>query len=91
LTAAEQEQFPPLCPDFLIELRSRTDSLNTLQAKMEEDIANGTQLGWLIDPIERKVYLCRPAASPEVLDDPETVSGEALLAGFVLDVRSLWD
>jgi Uma2 family endonuclease len=88
---AERETFPPLCPDFVIELRSRTDRLSTLQEKMGEYIANGAQLGWLIDPLERKVHIYRPAIGPEVLDDPETVSGEPLLAGFVLDVRSLWD
>jgi Uma2 family endonuclease len=91
LTDKEQEQFPRLCPDFVVELRSQTDRLKTLQAKMEEYIANGAQLGWLIDPLERKVHVYRPSLEPEVLDDPETVSGEPLLNGFVLDVRSLWD
>jgi Uma2 family endonuclease len=91
LSEKEQEQFPPLCPDFVLELRSKTDRLNTLQAKMEEYIANGAQLGWLIDPLERKVHIYRPAAEPEVLDNPEQVSGEPLLKGFVLDVRSIWD
>ena len=91
LTQREQEQFPPLCPDFVVELRSQTDRLKTLQAKMEEYTANGAQLGWLIDPLERKVHIYRPAAEPEVLDDPENVSGEPLLRGFVFDVRSIWD
>ncbi|MGZ8842472.1 MAG: Uma2 family endonuclease [Pyrinomonadaceae bacterium] len=91
LTADEQEQFPPLCPDFVIELRSRTDSLKKLQAKMEEYIASGAQLGLLIDPIERKVHIYRAGIAPEILDDPETVSGDPLLNGFVLNVRSLWD
>ncbi len=91
LTEKEQAQFPPLCPDFVVELRSKTDRLKTLQAKMEEYIANGAQLGWLIDPLERKVHIYRPDAEPEVLDDPEQVSGEPLLKGFVLDVRSIWD
>ncbi len=91
LTTTEQEQFPPLCPDFVVELRSKTDRLKTLQAKMQEYIANGAQLGWLIDPLERKVHIYHPAAEPEVLDDPERVFGEPLLKGFVLDVRSIWD
>lgn len=91
LTDKQQEQFPPLCPDFVVELRSRTDSLKDLQAKMEEYIANGAQLGWLIDPIERKVHIYRPDQPVQVLDDPETVSGEPLLKGFTLDVRALWD
>ena len=90
LTADEQEQFPPICPDFVIELRSRTDSIKDLEAKMEEYIANGAQLGWLIDPLERRVHIYRPAAEPDVLDDPKNVSGEPLLKGFVLDVRELW-
>jgi Uma2 family endonuclease len=91
LSARQQETFPPLCPDFVVELRSPTDRLNTLQAKMEEYLANGAQLGWLIDPLERKVHIYRAEAAVEILDDPETVSGEPLLNGFVLDVRSLWD
>lgn len=91
LSEKEQEQFPPLCPDFVVELRSRTDSLKTLQSKMDEYIANGAQLGWLIDPIERKVHVYRPGRTSEILNDPETVSGDPLLKNFVLDVRQLWD
>ena len=91
LTEKEQEQFPPLCPDFVVELRSKTDRLKTLMAKMEEYTANGAQLGWLIDPLERKVHIYRPGVDPEVIDDPETVSGEPLLKGFVLDLRALWN
>ena len=91
LSPREQEQFPPLCPDFVVELRSRTDSLKSLKAKMEEYIANGAQLGWLIDPLERKVHVYRVGITAEILNDPETVSGETLLNGFVLEVRSLWD
>ncbi len=91
LTSKEQEQFPPLCPDFVVELRSPTDRLKILMTKMEEYIANGAQLGWLIDPLERKVYIYRPGVAAEVLDDPKEVSGGPLLKGFVLDVQSLWD
>lgn len=91
LTAQEQDEFPPLCPDFVVELRSRTDRLTTQQEKMEEYIANGAQLGWLIDPLERKVHIYRADAGTEILDDPQAVSGEPLLKGFVLDVQSLWD
>lgn len=91
LSAADQERFAPLCPDFVVELRSKTDRLKTLQAKMEEYITTGVQLGWLIDPVDRKVHVYRPGVEPEILDDPETVSGEPLMNGFVLDVRSLWD
>jgi len=58
---------------------------------MEEYIANGAELGWLIDPLERRIHVYRPGLAAEILDDPETVSGESPLRGFVLDVRSLWD
>ncbi|MDX6530009.1 MAG: hypothetical protein QOH41_2299 [Blastocatellia bacterium] len=91
LSPEQQEQFPPLCPDFMIELRSKTDSLKSLTEKMEEYIANGAQLGWLIDPFERKVHIYRPGMAAEILNDPETVSGDPLLKGFVLQVRALWD
>src|SRR5438105_3361028 len=87
LTEKKQEQFPPLCPDFVVELRSRTDRLKTLQVKMEEYVANGAHLGWLIDPIERKVHIYKPSTAPDVLNDPERISGEPLLKGFVLDLR----
>jgi Uma2 family endonuclease len=91
LSEKEQERFSPLCPDFVVELRSPSDSVKRLQKKMEEYVANGAQLGWLIDPFERKVYVYRPGAQPEVLEDPEAVSGEPLLRGFALDVKALWD
>jgi len=91
LSPQQQEQFPPLCPDFVVELRSKTDSLKSLTEKMEEYIANGAELGWLIDPLERKVHIYRPGLASEILNDPETVSGEPLLKDFVLEVRSLWD
>jgi Uma2 family endonuclease len=91
LSEKEQERFSPLCPDFVVELRSPSDSVKSLQKKMEEYAANGAQLGWLIDPFERKVYVYRPGAEVEVLEDPETISGEPLLRGFTLDVRALWD
>jgi Uma2 family endonuclease len=91
LTEKQQEQFPPLCPDFVVELRSPSDGLKTLIEKMEEYIANGAQLGWLIDPLERKVHIYRPGATAEIMDDAKQVSGEPLLKGFVLDVQSLWD
>jgi Uma2 family endonuclease len=91
LSEKEQEKFSPICPDFVVELRSPSDSLKRLQKKMEEYIANGAQLGWLLDPSGRKVYVYRPGTEVEVLDDPEAVSGEPLLRGFTLDVRALWE
>jgi Uma2 family endonuclease len=91
LSAEDQERFPPLCPDFVVELRSKTDSLAHLQEKMGEYIKNGAQLGWLIDPLERTVHVYRAGMYAEILNDPETVSGEPLLKGFVLDIRTVWD
>lgn len=91
LTEREQERFPPLCPDFVVELRSRTDSLKNLRQKMEEYMANGAQLGWLIDPLERKVHVYRPSAPVEELDNPQTISGEPLLSGLSLNLQEIWD
>jgi len=84
LTKKERKKFSPICPDFVVELRSDTDSLRTLQDKMEEYIENGAGLGWLIDPIKKKVYVYCPNANVEKLENPQTVSGEPLLKGFVL-------
>lgn len=91
LSEKEQEQFPPLCPDFVVELRSPSDSLRALQEKMQEYIENGAELGWLIDPFEKKVYVYRPQSAVESLDDPQTISGDPSLAGFTLDVQALWE
>ena len=90
LSAVERRQFSPLCPDFVVELRSESDQLDELQAKMQEYIDNGAQLGWLIDPLEKKVYVYSAAAQVECLNDPKTVSGDPLLPGFVLDLGALW-
>jgi Uma2 family endonuclease len=90
LTKQQREEFPPLCPDFVVELRSRTDSLDSLKAKMQEYIANGALLGWLIDPIEKRVYVYRPAAEAACLDNPETISGEPVLPGFVMALEEVW-
>jgi Uma2 family endonuclease len=90
LSAKEQEEFLPLCPDFVVELRSRTDRLAALQDKMEEYLTNGARLGWLIDPSERKVYIYRPGAEVVSLDNPTQVAGDPLLPGFVLDLGRIW-
>ncbi len=82
--------FMPLCPDFVLELRSRTDRLPKLQAKMAEYIANGARLGWLIDPLKKQVFVYRPDASVEHLQNPTTLSGEPVLAGFTLDLARVW-
>lgn len=86
----QRQKFAPICPDFVTELRSATDSLKVLQDKMQEYIANGTSLGWLIDPLERKVYVYRPAAPLEELDNPATVSADPVLPGFVLNLSRIW-
>jgi len=90
LTPEQHELLPPLCPDFVVELRARTDRLAVLQAKMQEYLDNGTQLGWLIDPYARQVYVYRPGQAPECLEDPATLSGDPLLPGFIYAVRQLW-
>jgi Uma2 family endonuclease len=90
LSGVERARFPPLCPDFIVELRSRNDDLGKLQAKMEEYRACGARLGWLIDPVERRVHIYRPGAEVETLDAPATVTGDPVLRGFVLDLRRIW-
>jgi Uma2 family endonuclease len=88
LTEEQRRGFAPLCPDFVMELRSATDQLSTLQDKMQEYIDNGARLGWLIDPSERRVYIYRPGLPIEQLDAPSTLNGDPVLPGFVfrLDV-----
>ncbi len=90
LTEEEQEGFAPICPDFVIELRSHSDRLSRLQNKMQEYIENGAHLAWLIDPFERRVYIYRPGDEVVVLTDPETVSGDPLLLDFRLQLAELW-
>lgn len=90
LTEEEQEGFAPICPDFVVELRSHSDSLSRLQNKMQEYVENGAQLAWLIDPFERRVYIYRPGHEVEVLTNPETLSGDSLLPGFRLQLAELW-
>jgi Uma2 family endonuclease len=74
----------------VVELRSRSDDLATLQAKMQEYMANGAQLGWLIDPQEKKVYIYRPHKEVCCLENPMTILGEPLLPGFTFNVQRLW-
>ena len=89
LSPKERKRFAPLCPDFVVELRSETDRLNKLQDKMQEYIDNGAQLGWLIDPIEKKVHVYRPDAPVEILDNPAEVFGDPLLSGFTLKLAGI--
>jgi Uma2 family endonuclease len=87
LTQAEREGFPPLCPDFVIELRSRSDRLKPLQEKMQEYIACGLRLGWLINRQDQQVEIYRAGQAVEVVTLPTVLSGEAVLPGFRLDLR----
>lgn len=91
LSDEEKAGFSRISPDFVVELRSATDRLSKLQAKMTEYIENGSLLGWLIDPIERRVYTYRPGKEVEILDDPAELSGEPVLPGFTLDLKEIWD
>lgn len=90
LTPEQRKKFPPLCPFFVVEVRSPSDTLKKLQEKMEEYIANGCQLGWLIDPDNKQVHVYRPGQPVQVLDNPPAVSGEPELPGFVLDLERVW-
>ncbi|MEH2245598.1 Uma2 family endonuclease [Nostoc sp.] len=91
LTPEQKGTFPNICPDFVVELRSRSDRLGSLQTKMKEYIDNGALLGWLIDPQQRRVEIYRPRLAVEVLENPTELSGEAVLPGFVLNLRRVWD
>ena len=86
LPLEEQEKFAKICPDFVIELRSRTDSLTQLQAKMEEYLVNGVRLGWLIDPMSQQVAIYRPNQAVEISSLPTTLSGENVLPEFTLEL-----
>lgn len=90
LSPADRQGFPGLCPDFVLELRSPTDLLSTLQDKMQEYLENGAQLGWLIDPIEGQVWVYRPGQATTVLQTPPNLAGDPVLVGFVLDLQDFW-
>jgi Uma2 family endonuclease len=90
LTEEQKEKFAQICPDFVVELRSPTDRLSVLQEKMQEYLDNGARLGWLIAPSDKRVYVYRPGHPVELLEDPDTLSGDPVLPGFVLHVRELW-
>jgi len=90
LTSEQRRRFPPIAPDFLIELRSVTDPLDKLQAKMVEYRDNGVRLGLLINPQDQQVEIYRLGQDVEILQSPATVSGEEVLPGFVLDLTRIW-
>ncbi|MEA5623054.1 Uma2 family endonuclease [Nostoc sp. UHCC 0251] len=89
LTPEQQEKFAPICPDFVVDLRSRSDSLKELQEKMQEYIENGAQLGWLIDRKNKRVEIYRPGKDVEILNNPASLSGENVLPGFVLHLQQI--
>ncbi|MGA9377767.1 MAG: Uma2 family endonuclease [Phormidium sp.] len=89
LTPEQKEKFIPLCPDFVVELRSPSDSLTELREKMQEYIENGAKLGWLIDRKSKRVEIYRPNQEVEILENPVTLSGENVLPGFVLDLNPI--
>ncbi len=90
LTAEQRKKVSRIIPDFVIELRSSTDSIKTLQAKMREYIENGVRLGWLIDPDNKKVHIYRANGEVEVLLNPEKLYGEDVLVGFELNVQEIF-
>jgi Uma2 family endonuclease len=90
LTKEQKEKFLPLCPDFVIEILSPNDSLKKTQMKMQEYIENGCRLGWLINRKKQEVEIYRPGQDVEVLKIPQTLSGESILPGFVLNMQRIW-
>lgn len=90
LTPQQKGTFPQICPDFVVELRSKSDSLSTLHAKMREYLENGARLGWLLDPQNRRVEIYRQGGEMEILENPVELSGEDVLPGFVLNLGRLW-
>jgi len=90
LTLEQQAKFPPICPDFVGELRLASDSLPMLQQKMSEYVENGTRLGWLINRQQRQVEIYRANQPKQVLDSPQTLSGEDVLCNFTLNVDLIW-
>jgi Uma2 family endonuclease len=91
LRPQQKKRFLPLCPDFAAELLSPSDSLPAAQEKMQEYLDNGARLGWLIDPENRHIYIYRPNAPVQRLDDPATVPGDPELPGFALDAQAIFD
>ncbi len=91
LTVEQKGTFPNICPDFVVELRSNSDTLKSLQEKMQEYLDNGAKLGWLLNPQRRQVEIYRPGKEVEVLENPVELSGEEILLGFVLNLPQVWE
>jgi Uma2 family endonuclease len=90
LTLEQQDKYPPICPDFVIEIVSPSDSVEELRQKMQEYLDNGAVLGWLIDPKTRRVEVYRTGQNKEILESPATLSGEDVLPGFVLNLQPIY-
>ena len=90
LTKEEKIKFPPIAPDFVLELMSKTDSLKNIQEKMEEYMDNEVKLGWLINPEKQEVEIYRQGQKKEVLDCPKIISGGDILPEFILDLSLIW-
>jgi Uma2 family endonuclease len=91
LSSEQKEKFPPIAPDFVLELMSPTDSLETAQAKMQEYQENGIKLGWLLNRKKQQVEIYRPDRQVEILQVPPTLSGESILPGLILNLQWFWD
>lgn len=90
LTTEQQKKFPPICPDFVIELRSESDALEPLQQKMQEYLSNGLRLGWLVNPKKRQVEIYRANQDKQVLGNLKQLDGEDVLPDFVFELSILW-
>ncbi|MBF2046914.1 MAG: Uma2 family endonuclease [Elainella sp. C42_A2020_010] len=90
LTPEQKRRFPPLCPDFVLELLSPSDNLSSIQAKMQEYLNSGLRLGWLLNPQDQQVEIYHPKQPIEVLQAPDTLSGESVLPGFILNLDWFW-
>ena len=89
LTKEEKHSLTPICPDFVLELRSTSNRLSDLQEKMEEYIANGAKMGWLLDPIDNRAEIYRPGEPPQLIENPAIISGDPTLKGFRFDFREI--
>lgn len=90
LTPEQRRKFAPICPDFVLELKSPSDDLASLQAKLQEYIDNGAQLGWLIDPETQQVYVYRPGQTVQTLERPASLAGDPVLPSLVMDLTLIW-
>jgi Uma2 family endonuclease len=91
LTLEQRRKFAPLCPDFVLELKSPSDELSILQAKLQEYMENGAQLGWLIVPETQQVMVYHPGKAVEVLYCPNTLAGDPVLPGLAMDLTPIWE